>query len=45
MRAELGVAERKLLVGIAFGYADESAAVNTLRVPRAELAATTRFRR
>lgn len=45
VRAELGVAERKLLVGIAFGYADESAAVNTLRVPRAELAETTRFRR
>jgi nitroreductase len=45
VRAELGVAERKLLIGIAFGYADESAAVNTLRVPRAELAETTRFRR
>jgi nitroreductase len=45
VRAELGVAERKLLVGIAFGYADESAAVNTLRVPRAELAETARFRR
>ena len=45
VRAELGVAQRKLLVGIAFGYADESAAVNTLRVPRAELAETTRFRR
>jgi nitroreductase len=45
VRAELGVDERKLLVGIAFGYADESAAVNTLRVPRAELAETTRFRR
>jgi nitroreductase len=45
VRAELRVAERKLLVGIAFGYADESAAVNTLRVPRAELAETTRFRR
>jgi nitroreductase len=45
VRAELGVTERKLLIGIAFGYADESAAVNTLRVPRAELAETTRFRR
>jgi nitroreductase len=45
VRAELGVAERKLLIGIAFGYADESAPVNTLRVPRAELAETTRFRR
>jgi nitroreductase len=45
VRAELGVTERKLLIGIAFGYADESAAVNTLRVPRAELTETTRFRR
>lgn len=45
VRAELGVDQRKLLIGIAFGYADESAAVNTLRVPRADLAETTRFRR
>ena len=45
VRAELGVDQRKILIGIAFGYADESAAVNTLRVPRADLAETTRFRR
>ncbi|WP_269751445.1 nitroreductase family protein [Mycolicibacterium mengxianglii] len=45
VRAELGVIDRKLLLGIAFGYADESARVNTLRVSRAGLAETTRFRR
>lgn len=45
VRAELGVTGGKLLMGISFGYADESAQVNTLRVPRAELAETTRFRR
>ncbi|MGE2835293.1 nitroreductase [Mycobacterium sp. SMC-4] len=45
VRAELGVTGRKLLMGISFGYADESARVNTLRVPRAELGETTRFRR
>jgi nitroreductase len=45
VRAELGVTGRKLLMGISFGYADESAAVNAIRVPRAGLAETTRFRR
>jgi nitroreductase len=45
VRAELGVTGRKLLLGISFGYADESAAVNAIRVPRAGLAETTRFRR
>ncbi|WP_422743060.1 nitroreductase [Mycobacterium sp. WMMD1722] len=45
VRSELGVEGRKLLLGISFGYADESARVNTVRVPRAELSETTRFRR
>lgn len=46
VRAELGVDDgRKLLVGVAFGYADETAAVNGLRVPRAKLTETTRFHR
>ncbi|MFS0898313.1 nitroreductase [Mycolicibacterium litorale] len=45
VRAELGVTGRKLLLGISFGYADESAIVNSVRIPRAALAETTRFRR
>lgn len=45
VRAELGVTDRKLLLGIPFGYADDSAPVNTVRVPRAALAETTRFHR
>lgn len=46
VRAELGVEEnRKLLLGISFGYADDTAPVNGLVVPRAELSATTRFHR
>jgi nitroreductase len=45
VRAQLGVTDRKLLLGISFGYADDSAPVNTVRVPRAQLAETTRFHR
>src|ERR1043165_4377483 len=33
IRAELGVRNRKVLLGISFGYADESAPANTVRVP------------
>jgi nitroreductase len=43
VRAELGVHDRKLLLGISFGYADGTAPSNTLRMPRADLAETTRF--
>ncbi|MCK2237442.1 MULTISPECIES: nitroreductase [unclassified Crossiella] len=43
IRAELGVRDRKVLLGISFGYAEESAPANTVRVARAELAETTRF--
>lgn len=45
VREELGVTERKLLMGISFGYADENAPVNAVRVPRAGLVETTRFHR
>ncbi|MCB0117364.1 MAG: nitroreductase, partial [Caldilineaceae bacterium] len=45
VREELGVIDRKLLMGISFGYADEDAPVNTVRTPRAELAETVRFHR
>ncbi|MEU6114461.1 nitroreductase [Streptomyces sp. NPDC047117] len=43
IRNELGVTEGKLLVGISFGYADESAPVNRVRTERAALDATTAF--
>jgi len=43
VRAELGIDERKLLLGISFGYADELAPANALRMPRASLGETTRF--
>ncbi|GAA2790426.1 nitroreductase [Crossiella cryophila] len=43
IRAELGVQDRKVLLGISFGYADESAPANAVRVARAELGETTRF--
>lgn len=45
VRAELGVEGRKLLMGISFGYADDTAAVNGVRIPRAGLSETTRFTR
>lgn len=45
VRAELGVGDRKLLMGISFGYADDTAAVNSVRIPRADLSETTRFHR
>ena len=45
VRAELGVADRELLLGVSFGYADETAPANALRMPRAPLAETTRFHR
>jgi len=45
VRAQLGVTDRKLLLGISFGYADESAPVNSVRVARAGLGETTRFHR
>jgi nitroreductase len=37
------VQHRGLLLGISFGYADDSAPVNALRMPRAPLAEVTRF--
>ncbi|NSC21935.1 oxidoreductase [Streptomyces albus subsp. chlorinus] len=43
VRDELGVTEGKLLVGISFGYADESAPVNHVTTERAALEATTAF--
>ncbi|CAM05673.1 hypothetical protein A8924_6853 [Saccharopolyspora erythraea NRRL 2338] len=43
VREALGVRDRKLLFGVSFGYADPSAPVNDITVPRAELAETTRF--
>lgn len=45
VRTELGVTDRKLLLGISFGYSDDAAAVNGVRVPRADLGETTRFHR
>lgn len=32
-------------MGISFGYADDTAAVNGVRIPRAGLSETTRFSR
>ncbi|MFD0904788.1 nitroreductase [Actinomadura sediminis] len=43
VRGELGVAHGKLLVGVSFGYADESAPVNRIATGRAALEATTTF--
>ncbi|MFD9427948.1 MULTISPECIES: nitroreductase [unclassified Streptomyces] len=43
VRAELGVTGGKLLVGISFGYADESAPVNRVRTERAPVESTTAF--
>ncbi|MFG2222681.1 nitroreductase [Streptomyces sp. NPDC048644] len=44
VRSSLGVAEdRKLLLGVSFGYADPSAPVNGITIPRADLSETTRF--
>ncbi|MBO8200674.1 nitroreductase [Streptomyces smyrnaeus] len=44
VRRSLDVPEdRKLLLGISFGYADPSAPVNSITVPRADLSETTRF--
>ncbi|RKT53586.1 hypothetical protein C8E97_2156 [Saccharothrix australiensis] len=43
IRAELGIQDRKILLGISFGYADTSAPANTITMPRAELDETTRF--
>ncbi|MFD7510290.1 nitroreductase family protein [Streptomyces sp. NPDC059853] len=43
VRAELGVTTGKLLVGVSFGYADESAPVNRVRTERAPLESTTTF--
>jgi nitroreductase len=43
VRAELDVTQRKLLLGISFGYADETSPRNRIRVPRAGLDETTRY--
>ncbi|WP_236075887.1 nitroreductase family protein [Streptomyces coffeae] len=43
IRDTLGISDNKLLFGISFGYADESSPRNQDRMPRAELAETTRF--
>ncbi|WP_406205127.1 nitroreductase [Streptomyces decoyicus] len=44
VRGELGLDREKLLVGISFGHADESAPVNHITTDRAALDATTTFR-
>ncbi|MEU1663144.1 nitroreductase family protein [Streptomyces sparsogenes] len=43
VRTELGVTGGKLLVGVSFGYADEAAPVNRVKVERAPLESTTNF--
>ncbi|MGC0420966.1 nitroreductase [Embleya sp. AB8] len=43
VRAELGVTGGQLLVGVSFGYADESAPVNQVTTERAALEAVTTF--
>ncbi|MFD8921112.1 nitroreductase family protein [Streptomyces sp. NPDC059569] len=43
VRAELGVTGGSLLVGISFGYADETAPVNRVTTERAPLESTTTF--
>lgn len=43
VRAELGVTGGQLLVGISFGYADETAPVNNVATGRAALEAVTTF--
>ncbi|MEE1792340.1 nitroreductase family protein [Streptomyces sp. BE308] len=43
VRTELGVTDGKLLVGISFGYADESAPVNRVRTGRAPVESTAAF--
>ncbi|TJZ98932.1 nitroreductase [Actinacidiphila oryziradicis] len=43
VRAELGLAEGRLLVGISFGYADEAEPVNRVTTKRAALESTTTF--
>ncbi|MBO8192290.1 nitroreductase [Streptomyces oryzae] len=43
VREELGVCEGRLLVGVSFGYADETAPVNRLVTERAPLETTTTF--
>ncbi len=43
VRAVLGVQNRKLLLGVSFGYAQVGAAINGISVPRAPLSETTRF--
>ncbi|MFI6982877.1 hypothetical protein ACIBSV_30320 [Embleya sp. NPDC050154] len=43
VRTELGGTAGKLLVGISFGYADDSAPVNHIDTGRAALGETTTF--
>lgn len=43
VRAELGVTEGRLLVGISFGYADDTAPANRVTTGRAPLTSTTSF--
>lgn len=43
VRAELGVTDGRLLVGVSFGYADETASVNHIDTGRAALEETTTF--
>ncbi|MFH8407088.1 nitroreductase [Streptomyces sp. NPDC018019] len=44
IRESLGLnSDRKILFGVSFGYADTSAPINNITVPRAELHETTRF--
>ncbi|MFC8083665.1 nitroreductase [Streptomyces sp. NPDC057340] len=43
VRAELGVGEGRLLVGVSFGYADETAPVNRVTAGRAALDEVTTF--
>ncbi|MEU5896556.1 MULTISPECIES: nitroreductase [unclassified Streptomyces] len=43
VRAELGITGGKLLVGISFGYADETAPVNRVKTERVPLESSTAF--
>jgi nitroreductase len=43
VRAVLGIKNGRLLLGVSFGYADDTAAINTVHAPRENLSITTRF--
>ncbi|MET1072199.1 MAG: nitroreductase [Umezawaea sp.] len=43
IRESLGVRDRKVLFGVSFGYADDTAPINRITIPRAPLEETTTF--